>query len=127
MPIRLLLALCAGFACGGAARGQSFSNQHTRSKFRHLRYKGSGDAVQAVVAESLKQGKLRAPAGTPPGIVTVLQEAIAYVVESPETRQALEAISVNPRLTAPRTFTDIIARDTARWKRVAATANVKLD
>jgi tripartite-type tricarboxylate transporter receptor subunit TctC len=152
-------------------------NQHTRSTFRYIPYKGSGDAVQAVVtgqalmavvdsgaaAELLKQGKLRAlagtpskrppgfpkvpsfaeagvpemeialwtgivaPAGTPPAIVTRLQEAVAYVVESPETRQALEAISVNPRSTSQRTFTDIIARDTARWKQVAATANVKLD
>jgi tripartite-type tricarboxylate transporter receptor subunit TctC len=152
-------------------------NQFTRSTFRHLPYKGSGDAVQAVVtgqalmavvdsgaaAESLKAGKLRAlagtpskrppgfskvptfaeagvpdmeialwtgivaPAGTPAAVVTRLQEAIAYVVESPETRQALEAISVNPRSTSQRTFTDIIARDTARWKQVAATVNVKLD
>jgi tripartite-type tricarboxylate transporter receptor subunit TctC len=68
-----------------------------------------------------------APAGTPPEIVTRLQEAIAYVVESPETRQALEAISVNPRSTSPRTFGDVIARDTARWKQVATTANVRLD
>ncbi len=152
-------------------------NQHTQSKFQHLPYKGSGDAVQAVltgqalmtfvdsgaVAGPLKAGKLRAlagtaskwppdfpkvptfaeagvadmaialwtgvvaPAGTPPEIVTVLQEAIAYVVESPETRQALEAISVIPRSTSPRTFADIIARDTARWKQVATTASVKLD
>jgi len=152
-------------------------DQHTRSTFRHLPYKGSGDAVQAVVtgqalmavvdsgaaAELLKAGKLRAlagtpskrppdfpkvpsfaeagvpdmeialwtgivaPAGTPAAVVTRLQEAIAYVVESPETRQALEEISVNPRSTSQRTFTDIIARDTARWKKVAATVNVKLD
>lgn len=152
-------------------------NLHTQSKFRHIPYKGSGDAVQAVVtgqalmavvdsgaaAGPLKAGKLRAlagtpskrppdfpqvptfaeagvpdveialwtgivaPAGTPSAVVTLLQEAIAYVVESPETREAFEAISVNARSTSPRTFADIIARDTARWKQVATTANVKLD
>jgi tripartite-type tricarboxylate transporter receptor subunit TctC len=152
-------------------------NLHTRSKFQHIPYKGSGDAVQAVVtgqalmavvdsgaaAGPLKAGKLRAlagtpskrppdfpqvptfaeagvpdveialwtgivaPAGTPSAVVTLLQEAIAYVVESPETREAFEAISVNARSTSPRTFADIIARDTARWKQVAMSANVKLD
>ena len=38
-----------------------------------------------------------------------------------------EAINVDPRATTVVEFRDTIARDTARWKAVAAKANIKLD
>ena len=152
-------------------------NLRTRSKFQHIPYKGSGDAVQAVmsgqvlmaladsgpIAGPLKGGKLRAlavttarrppdfadvptmaeagipdmeialwtgivaPAGTPVEIVTLLQDVIADVIDTPAVRTALEAISVDGRALPSKDFADLIARDTARWKQVAATANIKLD
>jgi len=45
----------------------------------------------------------------------------------PAVRTAFEAIYVDPRSTNTAEFRDIIARDTARWKAVAAKANIKLD
>ena len=39
----------------------------------------------------------------------------------------MDAIAVDPRATSSKEFADIIARDTARWKQVAAKANIKLD
>lgn len=152
-------------------------NQRTGSSFQHIPYRGSGDAVQAVVAGQvlmtiadsgpmaapLKANKLRAlaittarrppafpdiptfgqsgiadmeitlwtgivaPAGTPADIVDRLQDAISDTLEMPAVHSALMAINVDARATAPAEFRDLIARDTARWKAVAAKANIKLD
>jgi tripartite-type tricarboxylate transporter receptor subunit TctC len=152
-------------------------NQRTGSSFQHIPYRGSGDAVQAVVADQvlmtisdsapmagpLNSGKLRAlaittakrppafpdvptfneagitdmeielwtgivaPAGTPLEIVEQLQDAISDTLDMPAVRTAFEAINVDPRATTVVEFRDTIARDTARWKAVAAKANIKLD
>ncbi len=152
-------------------------NQRTGSKFQHIPYRGSGDAVQAVmagqvlmtVADSgpmagpIKAGKVRplaltatkrnpafpdvptmaeagipdmdislwtgivTPAGTPPEIVALLQKAIAETIALPEVRTAFEAIAVEPRSTTSDEYRALIARDAARWKAVAATANIKVE
>jgi tripartite-type tricarboxylate transporter receptor subunit TctC len=152
-------------------------NARTGSKFQHIPYKGSGDAVQAVmagqvlmaladsgpIAGPLKGGKLRAlavttahrppdfpdvptmaeagvpdmeialwtglvaPAGTPQLIVTFLQDVVADILEEAAMRKAFDAISVDARAMSSKDFADVIARDTARWKQVAASANIRLD
>jgi tripartite-type tricarboxylate transporter receptor subunit TctC len=152
-------------------------NQRTGSSFQHIPYRGSGDAVQAVVAGQvlmtisdsgpmagpLNSGKLRAlaittarrppafpdvptfaesgitdmeiqlwtgivaPAATPADIVEQLQDAIGDTLEMPAVHNALEAINVDPRATTVVEFRELIARDLARWKAVAAKANIKLD
>jgi tripartite-type tricarboxylate transporter receptor subunit TctC len=70
---------------------------------------------------------LAAPAGTPTEIVERLQDVIEDTVEMPAVRNALEAILVDPRSTTSKAFRELIARDTVRWKAVAAKANIKLD
>lgn len=152
-------------------------NQRTGSAFQHIPYRGSGDAVQAVlagqvlmtiadsapIAGPLKAGKLRAlgittakrppafpdvptfaeqgitdmeielwtgivaPRDTPRDIVERLQDVIEDTLEMPAMRNALEAIFVDPRSSSSKQFGEMIARDTARWKAVAAKANIKLD
>jgi tripartite-type tricarboxylate transporter receptor subunit TctC len=152
-------------------------NQRTGSKFQHIPYRGSGDAVQAVVAGQvlmtiadsgpmsgpLKGGKLRglaltaakrspafpdvptmqeagiadmeislwtgivAPINTPPEIVTLLAQTIRQVLALDDVKKAMEAIAVEPRGTTPDEYRDLIARDTARWKAVAAAASIKLE
>ena len=152
-------------------------NQRTGSKFQHIPYRGSGDAVQAVVAGQvlmtiadsgpmsgpLKAGKLRglavtaakrnpafpevptmqeagiadmeislwtgivAPINTPPEIVTLLAQTIRQILVLDEVKKAMEAIAVAPRSTTPDEYRDLIASDTARWKAVAAAANIKLE
>ena len=152
-------------------------NARTQSKFLHIPYKGSGDAVQSVMAGQvlmaladsgpisgpLKAGKLRAlaittarrppdfpdvptmaeagvpdmeialwtglvaPAGTSPQIVTFLQDVIAGIPEEPAIRTAFDAISVDARSMSSREFADVIARDAARWKQVALSANIKIE
>jgi tripartite-type tricarboxylate transporter receptor subunit TctC len=152
-------------------------NQRTGSKFQHIPYRGSGDAVQAVVAGQvlmtiadsgpmsgpLKAGKLRglavtaakrnpafpdvptmaeagipdmeislwtgivAPINTPPEIVNLLARTIRQILTMDDVKKAMEAIAVEPRSTTPDEYRDLIARDTARWKEVAAAANIKLE
>jgi tripartite-type tricarboxylate transporter receptor subunit TctC len=152
-------------------------NARTQSKFLHIPYKGSGDAVQAVmagqvlmaladsgpIAGPLKGGKLRAlaittarrppdfpdvptmaeagvpdmeialwtglvaPAGTSPQIVTLLQDVIADILDEAAIRTAFDAISVDARALSSRDFADVIARDAARWKQVALSANIKIE
>jgi tripartite-type tricarboxylate transporter receptor subunit TctC len=152
-------------------------NARTQSTFQHIPYKGSGDAVQAVmagqvlmaladsgpIAGPLKGGKLRAlavttarrppdypdiptmaeagvpdmeialwtglaaPAGTPADIVALLQDVIADILEEPAIRTAFDTISVDARAMSSKDFAGVIARDAARWKQVAGTANIKLD
>jgi tripartite-type tricarboxylate transporter receptor subunit TctC len=70
---------------------------------------------------------LVAPKGTPPDIVERLQDVVEDTVEMPVVRNALEAISVDPRSTSSKEFHELIVRDSARWKAVATKANIKLD
>ena len=152
-------------------------NQRTGSKFQHIPYRGSGDAVQAVasgqvlmtIADSgpmsgpIKAGKLRAlaltaaqrsadfpdvptfaeagvpdmeislwtgivaPMHTPAEVVELLQRAIHEVLAQADVQSALAAIAVTARSTTPEAYRELIARDTERWKAVAAAANIKLE
>jgi tripartite-type tricarboxylate transporter receptor subunit TctC len=152
-------------------------NQRTDSRFQHIPYRGSGDAVQAVasgqvlmtIADSgpmsglLKAGKLRAlaltaakrsadfpdvptfaeagvrdmeislwtgivaPMHTPQDVIDLLQRTIRQVLAQADVQSALGAIAVTARSTTPEEYRDLIARDTVRWKQVAAAANIKLE
>jgi len=152
-------------------------NARTQSKFQHIPYKGSGDAVQAVAAGQvlmaladsgpisgpLQGGKLRAlaittarrppdfpdvptmaeagvpdmeialwtglvaPAGTPPEIVAFLQDVIVDILEEPAIRNAMDRILVDAHPMGSKEFGEQIVQDLARWKQVAASANVRLD
>jgi tripartite-type tricarboxylate transporter receptor subunit TctC len=70
---------------------------------------------------------LVAPAGTPTEIVARLNKAIAETLALAEVRTALDKIAVTPRSTTPEQYRVLIARDAARWKTVAAAANIKLE
>jgi tripartite-type tricarboxylate transporter receptor subunit TctC len=68
-----------------------------------------------------------APINTPPEIVALLAQTIRQILVLDDVKKAMEAIAVEPRSTTPDEYRDLIARDTARWKEVAAAANIKLE
>jgi tripartite-type tricarboxylate transporter receptor subunit TctC len=68
-----------------------------------------------------------APAGTPNEIVARLNKAIVETLALAEVSTALDKIAVTPRSTTPEQYRVLIARDAARWKMVATTANIKLE
>ncbi|MBV8189338.1 MAG: tripartite tricarboxylate transporter substrate binding protein [Alphaproteobacteria bacterium] len=68
-----------------------------------------------------------APMHTPAEIVDRLQRAIRQVLVQVDVQSALAAIAVTARSTTTDEYRELIARDTARWKAVAAAANIKLE
>ena len=70
---------------------------------------------------------LVAPAGTPTDIVARLNKAVVETLAAADVRTALDKIAVEPRSTTPEQYRVLIARDAARWKMVATTANIKLE
>jgi tripartite-type tricarboxylate transporter receptor subunit TctC len=68
-----------------------------------------------------------APINTPPEIVSLLARTIRQILVLDDVKKAMEAIAVEPRSTTPDEYRDLIARDTTRWKEVAAAANIKLE
>jgi tripartite-type tricarboxylate transporter receptor subunit TctC len=70
---------------------------------------------------------LVAPAGTPAEIQAMLQDAVVDTLEMPVVKEAMDAISVDARGTSSKEFAELIVRDIARWKAVAAKANIKIE
>ena len=68
-----------------------------------------------------------APAGTPAEIVGACRTRSPTRSRCRRCATALDAIDVDPRSTTPDEYRALIARDTARWKAVAAKANIKLE
>lgn len=70
---------------------------------------------------------LVAPAGTPPAILSALQDVIADALDMRIVKDEFDALFVDAWSTSPKEFAEIIARDSARWKEIADKAKVKLD
>lgn len=66
-----------------------------------------------------------APAGTPPHIVAILQRSIAETIALPDVQAALARLAVVPRSSTSAEYAALIARDTARWKAIAAAAPIR--
>ncbi len=67
---------------------------------------------------------LLAPAGTPPAVVSQLNEAVNKIVTSPEIREVfLKEGAVSAPLT-PAQFAAVVAADVSRWQRVAKQQNI---
>ncbi len=71
------------------------------------------------------QGML-APAGTPPGIVQRLHEALVRAGRNAEFDAKLRSMGFTPVFGTPAAFTQEIRRETERWAKVAADAGLAL-
>ena len=68
-----------------------------------------------------------APAGTPRETVTRLSVETAKVVNSPEMRQRLADMGVEPLGTTPEQAAKFLDEEIAKWSKVISAANVKLE
>ena len=68
---------------------------------------------------------LVAPAGTPMTIVRALQEEINRIVKSPDFKQRMSTLQVDPEGNTSEQFTAMISSDLARWRAVAKASNIE--
>src|SRR5262252_2068483 len=64
------------------------------------------------------------PAGTPKPIVDLLQAEIARIVSSPDVKEKMLAIGLEPSGMSPAAFAAYIKADVAKWKKVIADAKI---
>src|SRR5262249_61267498 len=67
------------------------------------------------------------PAGTPTGIVSLLNEAVNRGLNSAEMIAAFDRLGVEMKPGSAEDFAAFIARENARWTTVAKAANVRID
>jgi tripartite-type tricarboxylate transporter receptor subunit TctC len=70
---------------------------------------------------------LLAPAGTPPEVIAKTRDEVARIVHTPELRARIDSLGGEPVGNTPREFAAIIRADIAKWRKVVADANIKVD
>ena len=70
---------------------------------------------------------LLAPAGTPPAIVSRIQQAVAKSLASPAIKEKLEAQGAEPVGDTPEQFAAHIRAETAKWAAVVKASGAKVD
>lgn len=70
---------------------------------------------------------LFAPAGTPPAIVTKLQDEVIRIVKSSEIRARMASLQVTPEGTTSEEFTRRISQELPQWSAVAKANNIKME
>lgn len=68
---------------------------------------------------------LLAPAGTPPAIITRLNEQVTAVLREDETRRRLVALGAEPMIATPEEFSSFIAAELPRWAAVIRDARIE--
>jgi tripartite-type tricarboxylate transporter receptor subunit TctC len=68
-----------------------------------------------------------APAGTPPDVVQKLNEAINRVLQMPEVRERLEALTFEPIGGSPQQFAEYVRSEVAKWALVVKQTGAKLE
>lgn len=70
---------------------------------------------------------LMAPAGTPPAVVSKIHKAMVEALATPEMRQRLAAIGIEPFSCSPAEFAAFIQSETQKWGQVARQANIRME
>ena len=78
-------------------------------------------------AEATNWWGIVAPAGTPATAVNRLQQEIAAILESAETRKRFEVEGAEVTRMNPAEFSALIAAETAKWSRVVKDAGIKAE
>lgn len=70
---------------------------------------------------------LLAPAGTPAAVVSKLNAAVNQALNKPAIKSQFLAEGAEVRTTTPAQFSNVIAQDVARWKKLAKLQNIVAD
>jgi tripartite-type tricarboxylate transporter receptor subunit TctC len=70
---------------------------------------------------------LLAPAGTPPAVVTLLNQQVNEILGLQDVRASLAQQGLDPIQKPAQALTDLIARDLVRWADVIRRANITAD
>jgi tripartite-type tricarboxylate transporter receptor subunit TctC len=68
-----------------------------------------------------------APAGTPPAIVSKVQQEVAKALQLPDVKQTLERQGSEPVGSTPEQFSAFLKSETEKWKRVIDVAGIRRD
>ena len=68
---------------------------------------------------------LFAPTGTPPATIKKIHEDISEIVQRPDIKATMATRSFDMEGKPAAEFQKIIDKDTAKWRKVIATANIK--
>jgi tripartite-type tricarboxylate transporter receptor subunit TctC len=75
--------------------------------------------------EAVSWYALMAPAGTPPVILTHLNEAVVQAIRSPDVAASLQAQGATPIGGSPAELAAVIASDSARWSKLIREAGIQ--
>jgi tripartite-type tricarboxylate transporter receptor subunit TctC len=67
-----------------------------------------------------------APAGTPAAVIEKLNTTINDGLRAPQVRELLAKIGIEPLITTPREFADIIAREVPKWAAIVKATGVRV-
>lgn len=70
---------------------------------------------------------LFAPAGTPPQIVSQISADVQKILAMPDTRKRLESFSMDVQSGTAQDLSTVMSADTAKWKELARTHNLRVD
>jgi tripartite-type tricarboxylate transporter receptor subunit TctC len=82
---------------------------------------------QGVDAEATVWMAVVGPKGLPQAVVERLNKEINAILATPEARSKLEQFGATPIGGSPQQLAHLMATDSAKWKKVIATAHVTLD
>ncbi len=68
-----------------------------------------------------------APAGTPPDIVSTLQNQLAEAINHPPVRQKLIDFGIEPVANTPAQYADLLRSETIIWHKIIKQQNISLD
>ena len=78
-------------------------------------------------AEATNWWGIVAPAGTPAPVIERLQQAVAAVLDSPETHKRLELEGAEPLRMGGAEFAQFMSAETTKWTRVVKEAGIKAE
>ena len=68
-----------------------------------------------------------APAGTPRGVISRLNQSVARILKQPDVQERLRVNGAAPTPSTPEAFAQVIAQDIATWSKVVKAGNIRID